>query len=57
MKPWDAGAIMLIFATWPIADSFGQRFDATYPHAVAHAITAGLIIGGLTLIAMKGNKK
>lgn len=57
MKPQDIGRLLLVFCPWFVADSYGQRFDETYPHATAYLITASLLIGGLLLITMKGNKK
>lgn len=57
MKPQDIGRLLLVFCPWFVADSFGQRFDETYPHVMAYAVSIGLLIGGLLLITMKGNKR
>lgn len=57
MKPQDIGMILMILAPLSVADSYGQRFDSTYPHILAYAITAVLVFGGFLLINMKGNKK
>jgi hypothetical protein len=56
MTRQDIGLLLFIFAPLPLCDSFGQRFDATYPHATAYLITASLLIGGFLLNKkMKGN--
>jgi hypothetical protein len=57
MTRQDIGLLLFIFAPFPLCDSFGQRFDATYPHATAYLITATLLFCGLLLTKMKGNKK
>jgi hypothetical protein len=57
MTRQDIGLLLLVFAPFPLCDSFGQRFDATYPHATAYLITATLLFCGLLLTKMKGNKK
>lgn len=56
MKPQEIGMILMIFAPFSVADSYGQRFDPTYPHILAYAITAVLVFGGFLLINMKGKK-
>jgi len=56
MKRQDIGMLLMVFAPLPAADSYGQRFDATYPHIGAYALTAVLVFGGFLLINMKGKK-
>lgn len=57
MTRQDIGLLLLVFAPLPVCDSFGQRFDPTYPHANAYLLTASLIVVGLLLTKMKGIKK